>query len=64
MTGFPLNMPFTDFESITEAVFATGVHLSEDKKVEFALAVHVHPYPCNIFSVWIYVSALTRNSEI
>jgi coiled-coil and C2 domain-containing protein 2A len=64
MTGFPLNMPYTDFSSITEAVFATGVHLAEDKRVEFALAVYIHPYPCSIFSVWVYIAALTRHTEI
>ena len=62
MTGFPLNMAYTDVNSITEAVYATGVHLVEDKKVEFALAVYVHPYPCNILSVWVYIASLTRHN--
>lgn len=57
MTGFPLNMAYTDMDSITEAVYATGVHLVEDKRVEFASAVYVHPYPC-VLSVWVYVASL------
>ncbi|RWS23132.1 coiled-coil and C2 domain-containing protein 2A-like protein, partial [Leptotrombidium deliense] len=60
MTGFPLNMPFLDIESVTEAVYATGVHLIDDKKVDFALAVYIHPYPCNVLSVWVYIAALYK----
>lgn len=51
-------MLYTDFNSVTEAVYATGVHLAEDKRVEFALAAYVHPYPSNVLSVWVYIAAL------
>ncbi|RWS04581.1 Coiled-coil and C2 domain-containing protein 2A-like protein [Dinothrombium tinctorium] len=60
MTGFPLNMPFVDLQSVTEAVYATGVHLVDDKKVDFALAVYIHPYPCNVLSLWVYIAALHK----
>ena len=36
----------------------TGIHLNEDKKVEYALAVYVHSYPNDIISVWIYVVSM------
>ena len=55
-------MGYTNMESITEAVYATGVHLIEDDKVDFALAVYLHPYPCNILSVWVYIAALFKSS--
>lgn len=65
MNGFPLSMPYTDNEAVVETVFATGVHLTEDKKAEYSLAVYVHPYPCSVLAVWIYVAVLIqrRNDE-
>ena len=38
-------MSFTDVGPVLESVFSTGVHTTEDPDVEFALAVHIHPYP-------------------
>ncbi|XP_015783805.2 coiled-coil and C2 domain-containing protein 2A-like [Tetranychus urticae] len=61
MIGFPLNMPYTSEKAITEAVYATGLHLIEDRKVDFALAVYLHPYPCNLMSVWVYIAALLKD---
>lgn len=63
LTGFPMNMPFSDLKSISDAIFSTGVHetasLEESKtNVEFVVAVHIHPYPCNVLSVWIYVASI------
>ncbi|VDI43750.1 coiled-coil and C2 domain-containing protein 2A [Mytilus galloprovincialis] len=60
VSGFPLNMPFTEISSITEEVFSTGVHAQESSDVEFALAVYMHPYPNNVLSVWVYVASLIR----
>ncbi|RUS72243.1 hypothetical protein EGW08_019997 [Elysia chlorotica] len=60
VSGFPLNLPFTDMTSITEAVFSTGVHSKETSDVEFALAVYVHGYTNNVMSVWVYVASLIR----
>ena len=28
--------------------------------VEFALAVHVEPYPNTVMSVWVYVASMVR----
>ena len=58
--GFPLHSPFLDTETLIESVAATGVHLNKEPGVEFSLAVHVEPYPCNVMSVWIYVASLIR----
>ena len=58
--GFPLHFSFGDIEQLTEAITATGVHLNHDPGVEFALAVHVEPYPCAVMSVWVYVASLVK----
>ncbi|XP_044152706.1 coiled-coil and C2 domain-containing protein 2A [Bufo gargarizans] len=60
-SGFPINMAFSDVRPLIEAVYSTGVHNNEVPNVEFALAVYVHPYPKNVYSVWIYVASLIRN---
>ncbi|XP_067144045.1 coiled-coil and C2 domain-containing protein 2A-like isoform X2 [Centruroides vittatus] len=62
MWGFPLSMPYTDEKAVVDAVYASGVHRLEEKNMEFAIAVYVHPYPCSVFAVWIYVAALKRRS--
>lgn len=62
LSGFPINMSFTEIPPVSEAVFSTGVHAIEDPDVEFALAVHVHPYPQGVFSLWIYVGTLRRKA--
>ena len=61
MSGFPINMPFTDVDAIVETVNATGVHSNESSDMEFALAVYVHPYPNSVLSVWVYVASLIKN---
>ena len=53
-------MAFTDINPVIDTVHSTGVHLTEDLNVEFALAVHVHPCSDNLLSLWIYVGTLTR----
>ena len=53
-------MAFTDINPVIDTVHSTGVHLTEDPNVEFALAVHIHPYPNNVLSLWVYVGTLTR----
>ncbi|XP_074490630.1 coiled-coil and C2 domain-containing protein 2A isoform X1 [Sebastes fasciatus] len=60
ISGFPLNMPFSEIRPIIEAVHSTGVHNVQASNVEFALAVYVHSYPNNILSVWVYLASLVR----
>ncbi|XP_073465964.1 coiled-coil and C2 domain-containing protein 2A [Aquarana catesbeiana] len=60
-SGFPINMAFSEVTPLIEAVYSTGVHNNVVPNVEFALAVYVHPYPKNIYSIWIYVASLIRN---
>ncbi|TNM87556.1 hypothetical protein fugu_005777 [Takifugu bimaculatus] len=60
ISGFPLHQPFSEIRPIIEAVHSTGVHNIQAPNVEFALAVHVHPYPNNVLSVWVYLASLVR----
>jgi coiled-coil and C2 domain-containing protein 2A len=60
MCGFPINLPYTNMEAITEAMKATGVHYNENPDVEFALAVYIHPFPNSVLSVWVYVASLIK----
>uniref|UniRef100_A0A1B6DJ12 Coiled-coil and C2 domain-containing protein 2A n=1 Tax=Clastoptera arizonana TaxID=38151 RepID=A0A1B6DJ12_9HEMI len=58
MCGFPMNFVFTSIQDIIEAIKATGIHSNENADVEFALAVYIHTYPCNVISVWVYLASL------
>lgn len=60
ISGFPINMPFTNMDQIFEAVYATQVHAIPSNDVDFALAVYIYPYPNTILSVWIYIAVLTK----
>lgn len=53
-------MAFTDVDAVVEAVYNTHIHGVADPRGEFALAVYAHPYPNDIYSLWVYVVALSR----
>jgi len=58
LIGFPLNFSYTNTKSILEEVKNTLIHEIEDTESAFALGVYVHPYVNNVFSVWVYITAL------
>ncbi len=60
ISGFPIDLPYTNMQAIYEAVQATQVHAMPSSEIEYALAVHIHPYPNTIMAVWIYLAVLTR----
>ncbi|XP_014781199.1 coiled-coil and C2 domain-containing protein 2A isoform X1 [Octopus bimaculoides] len=60
ISGSPINMSFTDIPSVVQSIYEMGIHSYDTSNVEFALAVYVHPYPNNILSVWVYVTALVK----
>nr|KAF6424608.1 coiled-coil and C2 domain containing 2B [Molossus molossus] len=60
IAGFAMQMPYTDVQSVIDAVYQTGIHASEFPQTEFSLAVYIHPYPNNVLSVWVYLASLTR----
>ncbi|KAM7352847.1 coiled-coil and C2 domain containing 2A isoform 2-T2 [Cochliomyia hominivorax] len=53
--GFTLNFSYTNLNHISERIKTTGLHLNTNKNVEYCLAVHIHPYPNNILSIWLFL---------
>ena len=45
-------------EKLLDGIHATNLHSHEGREVEFSIAVHVHPYPCGVMSVWVYIACL------
>ena len=62
MSGYPINLPYTNMSSVIDAVFACQVHALPTSDVEFGLAVQIYPYANTILSVWVYVASLIRKS--
>lgn len=60
ISGYPINIPYTNIKQVIEAVYATQVHALPTNDVEFGVAVHIHPYPNTIMSVWIYIASLIK----
>ena len=60
LCGFPLHTSYTEMRMVIEKVRSTGVHINESSDVEFGLAVHIHPYPNSVLSVWVYIASMTR----
>ena len=58
-----MNFAYTKIENVIDAVFNTGVHLNEDPDVEFALAVHIHAYPNDVLSLWVYVATISQTEN-
>ncbi len=58
MTGFPIQVRYSNIEQLLLSVERTGIHLRENKKVEYSLAVYVHSYPNDVLSVWLYIVSM------
>ena len=58
ITGYPLHLRYNDTTQLLKAVESTGLHLCEHERVEFAMAVHIHAYPNDILSIWLYLATL------
>jgi coiled-coil and C2 domain-containing protein 2A len=58
MSGQPLNTAYSSVQELLQVVRACQVHLNFHANVEFALAVHIHPYMNNVLSVWVYIASL------
>ena len=59
--GFPLHFGYSSSQEILDAVSFSGIHENEHPDVEFSISVKVFPYPCNVFSVWVFLASLTPN---
>ena len=57
--GFPLHQRFTNIENIVKAVERTRIHDNKHPDVQFAVAVKIFPYPCDVASVWIFLCSIT-----
>jgi hypothetical protein len=62
--GAPLHCTFKQLQDVVEMVRATGLHRVEDEAAQFAVAVAVVPYPCDIFSVWVYALTLVPQGSL
>jgi coiled-coil and C2 domain-containing protein 2A len=60
LTGYPMNMSYTDVDSIITAVRSYGVHETRHPQVQFVLAVRVFPLFNGIMSLWIFLGTLER----
>ena len=58
LSGFPLHFRYSDIRHIVSTVESTSIHLCENERIEYALAVYIHPYPNDILSVWLYIASL------
>uniref|UniRef100_A0A182P321 C2 domain-containing protein n=1 Tax=Anopheles epiroticus TaxID=199890 RepID=A0A182P321_9DIPT len=58
VNGFPINLPYNNLSTIVAHVKGTGIHLNSEAAVEFALGVYIKDYPCNVYSVWIFLMSL------
>ncbi|CAF5110130.1 unnamed protein product, partial [Rotaria sp. Silwood1] len=59
IVGFAIQMPYTTIQAIVDTVYSTNIYKHATNDIQFALAVHIHPYPNNILAVWIYMAHLT-----
>ena len=55
LSGYPLHFPYANILHIVTSIERTGLHLTEDRRVEFGLAVFVYPYPNDVVSVWVFL---------
>jgi len=61
--AIPLNATLVSLQQIWEKLKGTKVHEIDNQDVEFSLSVWIKPYPCNVFSVWIYIAAFMDEEE-
>ena len=63
VTGSPMNLPFTDANTVRDVIDRLKIADTARNDVEFAVATHVEPYGCTfVCSVWVYVVRLTKIS--
>ncbi|KAK4315922.1 hypothetical protein Pmani_012883 [Petrolisthes manimaculis] len=60
--GVCVQQGYSGTPGLVEAVHSTGIHLTHHPDAEFALAVHIVPYPAALASIWIYVASLIKRT--
>jgi coiled-coil and C2 domain-containing protein 2A len=64
VTGSPMNLPFTDANTVRDVIDRLKIADTARNDVEFAVATHVEPYGCTfVCSVWVYIVRLTKISS-
>lgn len=64
MSGFALNIPFTNLSAITKKIKTLGMHIRDDSKNEFVISAYIHPYPGNVISVWMILARIKKKEEM
>ena len=59
LQGFPIHICCFDTKQLLEEVELTALPHCEHEKAEFAMALHLHPYPGDVLSVWLYLVVMT-----
>ena len=60
--GVCVHQGYSTAAGVVAAVHGAGVHLTQAPGVEFAMALHLHAYPGQVLSVWVYVAALVQRA--
>lgn len=58
IVGFPIHLTPTSLKGFEEQVYSTGIHTCQEPGVEFVLTCYVHPYPNDIYSIWVYLATM------
>lgn len=58
LRGFPLNMPFTDIDTIITEIKSLCIHENKHPEAQFVLGVRAFPIVNNIVSIWIFLGTL------
>lgn len=73
IVSWPANITYTSMKVLLDSLFASGVHDADftfdldniptgSNYAQFIVACHVHPYPAETVSIWLYVAAVVDNS--
>lgn len=54
---------YTNVDSIIEHVLHTNLHMNSDQRLQFAFALHINAFVCNILSVSIAIASLSPLSS-
>lgn len=60
LTGYPINMAYTDIDSIIDTVRSFSVHETRHPQVQFVLAVRAFPLFNGLISLWLFVGTLEK----
>jgi len=59
----PLNCTLVSLEQLWDTLKNVRAHEIDSQDVEFSLSVSLTAYPCNVFSVWIYIAVFRDDLE-